>query len=112
MNALESMKVSPKSISTGRRIRQAYLLILVDEDIDENNDDYRNTLAELRKVVREVKACRTPEQCIEYLTKMDEDKAFVISSAALGRQLAPKITEITKLNAIYIFGSNRAEVEE
>ena len=112
MNRREGGIVFPKITTTKQRIRQNYLLVWADENIDENNDDCRNTLAKLRKVVQEVKSCRTSEQCIEYLTKMDEDKAFVISSAALGQHLFPKITEVTKLDTIYILGGNRAQVEE
>ncbi|CAF1502741.1 unnamed protein product [Adineta steineri] len=112
MSTLTETTVLANIASTRRRIRQNYLLIWVDVDIDENNDDFRNALTELRKVVPEVKTCRTSEQCIEYLNEMVEDKAFVISSAALSQHLVPEMITFTKLDAIYILGGNRAQVEE
>jgi len=106
------MSASSKSVPTQRRIRPNYLLIWVDENIDENKDEYQNILTELRKIVQEVKTCRTTKQCNEYLNKMDEDKAFVISSADLCQHLVPEIIRITRLDGIYILGGNRIEVEE
>ncbi|CAF4618790.1 unnamed protein product [Rotaria socialis] len=67
-----------------RRMTQNYLVIWVDGNIDENPEDCRNTLAQLRVVVSEVNVCRTLEECIEFLNEIDEGKAFVISSGALG----------------------------
>ncbi|CAM4851720.1 unnamed protein product, partial [Rotaria magnacalcarata] len=74
-----------------RRMVQNYLVIGVDGNIDENTEDCRNTLAQLRAAVSEVNVCTTPEGCIEFLNKMDEGKAFVISSGALGQSLVNDI---------------------
>ncbi|CAM4788069.1 unnamed protein product [Rotaria magnacalcarata] len=87
---------------------QNYLVIWVDGNIDENTEDCRNTLAQLRAAVSEVNVCTTPEGCIEFLNEMDDGKAFIISSGALGQHLVTDIHGMPKVDAIYIFCGNKA----
>ncbi|CAF1383112.1 unnamed protein product, partial [Rotaria magnacalcarata] len=91
-----------------RRMAQNYLAIWVDGNIDKNTEDCRNTLTQLRAAVSEVNVCTTPEGCIEFLNKMDEGKAFVISSGALGQSLVNGIHGMPKVDGIYIFCGNKA----
>ncbi|CAF4116568.1 unnamed protein product [Rotaria magnacalcarata] len=90
---------------------QNYLVIWVDGNIDENTEDCRNTLTQLRAEVSEVNVCTTPEGCVKFLNKMDEGKAFVISSGALGQSLVNDIHGMPKVDAIYIFCGNKARHE-
>jgi hypothetical protein len=90
---------------------QNYLLIWVDGNIDLKNQDCENTLTKLRDVVRKVNHCTTPAECIEFLNTMDDEKAFVIVSGALGQHLVPDIHDMAQVRAIYIFCSNKAQHE-
>ncbi|CAF4542502.1 unnamed protein product, partial [Rotaria socialis] len=103
--------VSSGAMRLRRRMAQNYLVIWVDGNIDENIEDCRNTLAQLRVVVSEVNVCTTPEGCIELLNEMDDGKAFVISSGALGQSLVNDIHGMPKVDAIYIFCGNKARHE-
>ncbi|CAF3359132.1 unnamed protein product [Rotaria socialis] len=89
-------------------IAQNYLVIWVDGNIDENNEDCRNTLKQLRVVVSEVNICMTQEQCVEFLNEIDDGKIFIISSGALGQHLVSCIHSMTQVHAIYIFCGNEA----
>ncbi|CAF2064618.1 unnamed protein product, partial [Rotaria magnacalcarata] len=94
-----------------RRMIQNYLVLWVDGNIDENNEDCRNTLAQLRSVVSDVSMCKTPQQCVEFLNEIDDGKAFIISSGALGQHLVADIHGMPKVDAIYIFCGNKARHE-
>ncbi|CAF4657407.1 unnamed protein product [Rotaria socialis] len=94
-----------------RRMAQNYLVIWVDCKIDKNTENCQNTLAHLHDVAREVKPCTTPEECVEYLNEIDDGKAFVISSGALGQSLVNDIHGMPKVDAIYIFCGNKAHHE-
>ncbi|CAF1976015.1 unnamed protein product, partial [Rotaria magnacalcarata] len=94
-----------------RRMAQNYLVIWVDGNIDENTEDCRNTLAQLRAAVSEVNVCTTPEGCVEFLNEMDDGKAFIISSGTLGQHLVADIHGMPKVDAIYIFCGNKARHE-
>ncbi|CAM4843988.1 unnamed protein product, partial [Rotaria magnacalcarata] len=110
-SAAETKTTRSNVMRPRRRMIQNYLVLWVDGNIDENNEDCRNTLAQLRSVVSEVNVCTTPEGCIDFLNKMDEGKAFVISSGALGQSLVNDIHGMPKVDAIYIFCGNKARHE-
>ncbi|CAF5177074.1 unnamed protein product, partial [Rotaria magnacalcarata] len=107
MSGLKSAAAMPSR----RRMAQNYLVIWVDGKIDENNDGCRNTLVQLRAVISDVNVCTTPEQCVEFLNEIDDGKAFIISSGALGQTLVNDIHGIPKVDAIYIFCDNNERHE-
>ena len=84
----------------------------MDAAIDEHDEDCQHTLKKLREIVREVKICTEPSQCIDCINKMDDEKAFVISSGALGQHLVPQIHAMRRLDTIYIFCGNKAKHEQ
>ena len=105
--------VSSSGTSQSRRSRsQGYLLIWADSSFDEKKQDCQNTLKQLRSVVNEVHPLTTPAQCIMFLNEMDKQRAFVISSGALGRELVPEIHNIQRVDTIYIFCANKQRHEE
>ncbi|CAF2213502.1 unnamed protein product, partial [Rotaria magnacalcarata] len=108
VSAATSRTTTSDTTQPRRRMVQNYLVIWVDGNIDENTEDCRNTLAQLRAVVSEVNVCTTPEGCIEFLNEMDDGKAFIISSGALGQHLVADIHGMPKVDAIYIFCGNKA----
>ncbi|CAF3392105.1 unnamed protein product [Rotaria socialis] len=110
-NSALGITTTSDAISPRRRMIQNYLVIWVDGNIDQNTADCRNTLEQLRAVVREVSICTTPAQCIEFLNEMNDEKAFIISSGALGETLVNDIHSIPKVDAIYIFCGNKARHE-
>ncbi|CAF3896099.1 unnamed protein product [Rotaria magnacalcarata] len=111
VSAATSRTTTSDATQPRRRMVQNYLVIWVDGNIDENTEDCRNTLAQLRAAVIEVNVCTTPEGCIEFLNEMDDGKAFIISSGALGQHLVADIHSMPKVDAIYIFCGNKARHE-
>ncbi|CAF1107363.1 unnamed protein product [Adineta steineri] len=112
--AAASLKSTASSnISQPRqRIAQNYLLIWVDDSIDQADKDCQDTLTQLKNVVNDVKLCTEPDQCIQTLNKVDKEQAFVIISGSLGQNLVPEIHDIPQLDAIYIFCDNKSGHEE
>ncbi|CAM4742993.1 unnamed protein product [Rotaria magnacalcarata] len=111
VSAATSRTTTSDATQPRRRMVQNYLVIWVDGNIDENTEDCRNTLAQLRAAVIEVNVCTTPEGCIEFLNEMDDGKAFIISSGALGQHFVADIHSMPKVDAIYIFCGNKARHE-
>ncbi|CAF4661311.1 unnamed protein product [Rotaria socialis] len=103
--------VSLNSRQTKRCMTQNYLLIWVDQNIDETTKDCRDILAQLHEVVNDLNVCTTPEGCIDLLSEMSEGKAFVIVSGYVGQQLVPEIHSMHVVDAIYIFCGNKARHE-
>jgi tetratricopeptide (TPR) repeat protein len=91
-----------------QRIIQNFLLIWVDAGIDQSDNDYQNILAQLRSVVNNVNIFTQPDECIQFLNGIHNEKAFVIASGALGQHLVPDIHAMPQLDAIYIFCHNKS----
>ena len=98
---------SKKGVST-QRIIQGFLLIWVDASIDESNKDCQTTLAQIRGVVNNVNIFTQPDQCIQFLNGVHNEKAIVIASGTLGQHLVPNIHAMPQLDAIYIFCGNKS----
>ncbi|CAF1208534.1 unnamed protein product [Adineta steineri] len=89
--------------STRNHMAQNYLLVWVDANIDQTNKDCQNTLAQLRTVVNDVVIFNQSDACVQFLDKLLDEKAFVITSGSLGPYfLVPAIHHMPKLDAIYI----------
>ncbi|CAF2056713.1 unnamed protein product [Rotaria magnacalcarata] len=106
-NATASTGSLPNATGQKQIRVQNYLVIWVDGSIALNNKDCQNTLTQLREVVRKVNFCTTPEECIQFLNQMDDERAFIISSGALGQQLVSDIHHMAQVDAIYIFCGNK-----
>ncbi|CAF1359540.1 unnamed protein product [Rotaria magnacalcarata] len=104
-------RITPLNVmQTRRRITQNYLVIWVDGNIDSNNEDCQSTLELLRTVVSDINICTTPEQCVQFLNDLDDGKAFIISSGALGQHLVHNIHSMAQADAIYIFCGNKTAI--
>ncbi|CAF4740290.1 unnamed protein product, partial [Rotaria sp. Silwood2] len=112
MGASATSTASSNTVQPRRHIIQNYFLIWIDGNIDQEHKDCQNTLDQLRSVVHEVHICTTSAQCIQFLNDIDDEKAFVISSGALGQHLVPTIHGMAQLDTIYIFCSNKARHEQ
>ena len=110
MGTISGTVASSGRSQSWRSRSQSYLLIWADSSLNEK-EDYQSTLRHLRSVVDEVHLLTTPAQCVTFLNEMDKQKAFVISSGALGRDLVPEIHDIAPVDTIYIFCENKQRHE-
>ena len=111
MGTISGTVASSDTNQSWRSRSQSYLLIWADSSLNEKEEDYQSTLRHLRSVVSEVHLITTPAQCITFLNEMDKQKAFIISSGALGRVLVPEIHDIAPVDTIYIFCANKQRQE-
>jgi tetratricopeptide (TPR) repeat protein len=106
----------PKDAPEGGRINvqmvQNVLLIWLDSNIDENSTDCRNTITQLRRVVNTVMNFTDGEQCVEFLENMNNEKACMIISGALGQHIVPRVHSMSQVDSIFIFCSNKKHHEQ
>ena len=94
------------------RIIENCIVIWLDPNIDESNADCQYSIAELRRVVSSVQTFIDNDQCLEYVTDIKNEKAFMIVSGALGQQVVPLIHDIPQLYAIYVFCTQKKTHEQ
>ncbi|CAF3996541.1 unnamed protein product [Rotaria sp. Silwood2] len=94
-----------------QRILENSIVIWLDSIFNESNIDFQYSLNQLRRVTNSIKTFIHADQCMDYLTDIKHEKAFMIVSDALGQQVMPLIEQIPQLHAIYIFCGDQTRHE-
>ncbi|CAF2744616.1 unnamed protein product [Rotaria sp. Silwood2] len=91
---------------------QNFLLIWLDGKIDEFIDDYRNSIKQLRRTVNTIEIFRDVDECIGYISQLQNEKSFLIVSGALCESVVPRIHDVAQVYSIYIFCRKQSKYEE
>jgi uncharacterized protein YoxC len=86
---------------------QNVLLIWLDNNIDNNNEDCRNTVTELRRVVNDIHKFTDVDQCIDFLTDNYNGKVIMVISRTLCQKMMSLIHDIVQLHTIFVMASNK-----
>jgi tetratricopeptide (TPR) repeat protein len=106
---------SKNAASSGRitvRMVQNVLLIWLDQNIDDNSADCRNTITQLRHTVNTINTFTDGKQCIPFLESMDNEKVCMIISGALGQHTVQRVHNMSQVDSIFIFCSNKKHHEQ
>jgi tetratricopeptide (TPR) repeat protein len=106
---------SKNAASSGRinvEMVQNVLLIWLDQNIDDNSADCRNTITQLRRTVNTINTFTDGEQCIHFLENMDNEKVCMIISGALGQHIVPCVHNMSQVDSIFIFCGNKKHHEQ
>jgi Tfp pilus assembly protein PilF len=91
---------------------QNVLLIWLDNNIDDNSNDCRNTITQLRCAVNTINTFTDGEACIQFLEDMQNDKVCMIISGALGQHIVPRVHNMSQVDSIFIFCNNKKYHEQ
>ncbi|CAF1428107.1 unnamed protein product [Adineta steineri] len=102
---------SSKDIVANRRMNmqrmQNVLLIWLDNNINENNADCNNTIKQLKRVVNNINTFTDGPQCVEFIQTINNNKICMIVSDSLGQHIVPHVHDMSQVDTIFIFCSNR-----
>ncbi len=91
------------------QIVQNFHLVWLDESIDAvNTDNCRNSISKLHQVVNTVNIFTDVDECIDFITDINEEKALMVISGALNEIIVSIVQEISQVNSVYIFCENKA----
>jgi hypothetical protein len=102
--------VPRKRINT--QMVQNVLLMWLDNNIDDNSDDCRNTITHLRPVVNTINTFTDVDQCVDSLTNIDSENVCMIISDTLGQYIVPLIHDVAQLHTIVIYCKNKVPHEQ
>jgi tetratricopeptide (TPR) repeat protein len=91
---------------------QNVLLIWLDSNIDDNNEDCRNTVVQLRRVVNDINTFGDCEQCIQFINTINDNKVCMIISGSLGEHIVPRVHNMYQVDSIFIFCGNEKRHEQ
>ncbi|CAF3436925.1 unnamed protein product [Rotaria sp. Silwood1] len=86
-----------------RQVLQNFPLIWLDTDFDESRDDYKESIQHLRHIVATVTTFTDVDECIDFLSDIENEKVFMIISGTLGQYIIPQIQACPQLVSIYVF---------
>ncbi|CAF1171764.1 unnamed protein product [Rotaria sordida] len=86
------------------RVIQNFVLVWLDPNINGKlNDEHREIVSQVRSIISNMKIFSDVDQCVDFLRKIKNEKAFMIVSGVLGQQVIHRIHNISKLDSIYVF---------
>ncbi|CAF2922839.1 unnamed protein product [Rotaria sp. Silwood2] len=89
-----------------------FLLIWLDANIDESSEHYHNSIKHLRCTVNTIETFQDTEECVDYVSRFQNEKAFLIISGALCQTVVPRIHQITQVYSVYVFCRKQEKYEE
>ena len=108
--AAQKPVISSDTIEPRRRMIQNFHFLWLDTDIDQSNKDYQDKLAQLRCIVNDVNLFTQVDECIDFLTEVDDKKAFLLVEGPIGRRVVPLIHDISQLDTIYFLCRNNDQI--
>jgi hypothetical protein len=82
---------------------QNVLLIWLDKNIDDNDEDCKHTISQLRCVVNTIYKFTDSEECIKFIKTINKEKVCMIISGTLGEHFVPRIHNMSQVDSIFIF---------
>ena len=110
--AITSTTASPDVTSSRQHILQNFQLIWMAAEIDLSHKDCQNTFKELQNIVNNVHMFTQRDECIDFLTAVDDMKAFMIIERTLTKQIIPLIHDIPQLVGVYILCNNKSSHDQ
>lgn len=86
-----------------QRILENCIIIWLDLNVNQYDVDVQHSVNELQRVANSIKIFAHADQCIDYLTDIKNEKAFMIVSGSIDQQFMSLIQDIPQLYAIYVF---------
>ena len=94
---------------TNTKMLQNVVLVWLDPNISETNDDYQNSIPNLRGVINTVKTYTDNDECANFLVEIQDEKACMIISGSISKYIIPCLHDIPQLDAIFIFWHNKEQ---
>ena len=96
------------------RIIENFVVVWLDQNLDEftYDDETGEIVDRLRTVVNAVKTFNDVDRCVDYLSDIKEEKAFMIVSGSLGQQIISYVHDLCQLHSIYIFCCSQIKHEQ
>ncbi|CAF1485319.1 unnamed protein product, partial [Rotaria sordida] len=88
------------------------LLIWLDANFDESENDYKQSMQQLQNIIATIITFTDADQCVDYLSDIEDEKVLMIVSDSLGQHVIPEIEECPQLDSVYVFCDNQSVHEQ
>ncbi|CAM4932913.1 unnamed protein product [Rotaria socialis] len=98
-----SIATSPDFIDLRQWITHNVSLIWLDESFDQSTEICQHTLAPFRNIVHDVNIFTSWDECINFVTKFNGMKAFLVIKGTIDSQIMSLIHDLPQLGSIFIY---------
>ena len=84
-------------------IMDSFLTICLTRNIDRSSDDVHHFLERLKKITKQVECFSDVDECIDYLTDVDQKRVVMVLYGYPNDQLVPFFSSISQVCSIYTF---------
>ncbi|CAF1174591.1 unnamed protein product [Didymodactylos carnosus] len=88
-----------------------FTVVWLDANIDKTKDCL-DTQTQLRQRINYLKTFTNADECVDYVTKIQNEKVFFIVSGTMGEIVVPLIYDVPQIHSIYVFCGNKAKQEK
>ena len=94
------------------RILQNFHLVWFDENINEDSDDYQNSITQLQQVVNTVNIFTDIDECIDFITDITEEATLMIVSEVFNQNTLSVVQDISQIKSVYVMCKNKTKLEQ
>lgn len=100
------------TITTGQRIIQNFVLIWLNPHADESDVEFQNDVRQIRRFVNIINVFTDSDRCVDFLSEIKNEKAYIIISDAREQHIVSLIHDILQLDSIYLFCESMSQQEQ
>ncbi|CAF1076303.1 unnamed protein product [Adineta steineri] len=86
---------------------QNVLLVWLDNIIDEDNVDCNIMIKQLKRVINNLNIFTDSDKCAEFIQTITNNRICMIISGSLGKQIVPRVHDMSQVDIIFIFCNNQ-----
>ncbi|CAF0995543.1 unnamed protein product [Adineta steineri] len=95
------------------RIAQNFLIVWLDKIFNEvDHADCIDSITQLREIVNTVQIFSNIDQCIDFISSIEDEKIFIISSEEFGQTIVPIVHDMSQIHSIYVSSEQTIQDEE
>ena len=90
---------------------ESFACLWLDQNVNATEDN-RDTLQELRQVINHLRTFDNSDECEQYIRQITKEKVVLIVSGSAGRQIVPRLHDLTQFSACYVFCQDKKANEQ
>lgn len=94
------------------QLLQNVRLIWLDANINDKTPDNENTVKQLHQILNNIELFTNSDDCIQFIEEKSNEKICLIVSGSLGKQFVPRIHDMSQIDSIFIFCSEKKKHEK
>jgi len=89
-----------------------FIIILLDANLNLNTNDNNSLIIRFQHLVNLILSFHDPDQCIDFISDIKNEKIFLIVTGSLGQNIVPLINNFHQIDSIYVYCSNKSNHEK